>query len=65
MDSGRSPACYRAWELPDGAGAIQIDGNESVRALGTPGGRPGYPWGDTDTEIPQNQARFPNPSTNG
>ena len=55
MDFGRSPACFRAWELPGAVGAIQIDGNEAVRALGTPGGRPGHPWGDIDTKILQNQ----------
>ena len=65
MDFGRSWACFRAWELPGAVGAIQIDGNESVRALGTPGGRPGHPWGDIDTKILQNQPRYANTSTNG
>ena len=65
VGSGRSPACFRAWELPGAVGAIQIDGNESVRALGTPGGRPGHPWGDIDTKILQNQAHITKTSTNG
>ena len=62
---GRSPAWFRAWGPPGAVVAIRIDGNESVRALGAPGDRPGGPGGSLGPINHQIWSRVTEKSTNG